>query len=129
MGKDMRRGVSMLMNMLLVLAFLQAPFQHTHHHDCPSWHPHGLFHIHTHPIHASGSRSAAVRDGDSDDDAQFREWHAAASGSVSRLAMYLAPEIVTAAPATLSARQIEPLIEGGHDPPILPQSSPRSPPA
>ena len=50
MGKDMRRGVSMLMNMLLVLAFLQAPFQHTHHHDCPRWHPHGLFHIHTIPF-------------------------------------------------------------------------------
>jgi len=119
----------MLMNLLLLLAFAQAPFQHYHHHDCPAWHPHGFFHVHVYDLQISKSQSAEFKDCDSDEDAQFQGWHAVASGSFFPVDVFLPGRIAadTASPSPVG--MVESLIEGGHDPPICRLSNPRSPPA
>jgi hypothetical protein len=64
---SVRACISVLMNFLLALTFLQAPFQHVHEHESTQHHPHGFIHSHF-PHHRS---SAAEFDDLDPDDAHF----------------------------------------------------------
>src|SRR5258708_20465534 len=76
----MRFGISILMNFVLALTFLQAPFQHVHEHESTEHHPHGFIHTHFQHYRLLASKSAAFDDLDPDDDAQFYDWFATTAG-------------------------------------------------
>jgi hypothetical protein len=76
--KDVRRSISILMNLMLALTFLQAPFLHVHEHEETQRHPGGFFHSHfLHHHHLAASKSAEFSGLDPDDDAVYQQWFSA----------------------------------------------------
>lgn len=126
---SMERGLSILMSWLLVLTFVQTPFQHLHHHEDPPSHPHSLFHTHLHLRDFQISSRPEVSNSESDDDVQYQEWYSVESPIVPDLTAFVSAAVFTFESSNASLSEVEPHIEGGHDPPVCPQLSPRSPPA
>jgi len=124
---SVRSCISILMNLVLALTFLQAPFLHVHQHESTEHHPHGFFHTHFPHHHLSDSRSAEFRCLDPDDDAVFQQWFSATLGDLST-PLFIPTSIYTVAPICSSEPFVEPNILSGHDPPRLSCSAPRSPP-
>ena len=126
--KDVRSCVSILMNLLLVLTFVQAPFLHVHEHEDTQRHPGGFFHTHfPHHHHLSASKFPELRDLDPDDDAVFQHWFSATLKDVST-PVFIPVFVYTATLTWSSEPLLEPNILSGHDPPCLSHSAPRSPP-
>jgi hypothetical protein len=123
-----RSFIPILMNFVLALTFLQAPFLHVHEHESTEHHPHGFFHTHFphHHHHLSASKSVELRDLDPDDDAVFQQWFSATLGDLST-PVFIPTFIYTAAPARSSEPFVELNIRSGHDPPRLSRARPRSP--
>jgi hypothetical protein len=117
----------MLMNFVLALTFLQAPFLHVHEHESTEHHPHGFFHTHFPHHHLSDSKSAEFRGLDPDDDAVFQQWFSATIIDVSA-PLFIPTSIYTISAIWLSEPLSERNILSGHDPPRLSSSAPRSPP-
>ncbi len=112
--RDVRRSISILMNLSLALTFMQAPFLHVHQHEETQRHRGRFFH-------------PEISDLDPDDDAIFQHWYSATFSDLSTPAFV--PTFVYAfVPVTSSEPFLEPDILSGHDPPRLTCTSPRSPP-
>jgi hypothetical protein len=122
-----RSCISILMNLVLALTFLQAPFQHVHEHESTEQHPHGFFHTHYSHHHLSASKLLEVRGLDPDDDAVFQQWFSATIKDLVTPAFTLTI-VYTVALTWSSEPFIEPNILSGHDPPCLFSAAPRSPP-
>ncbi|HMF64640.1 MAG TPA: hypothetical protein VK608_11180 [Edaphobacter sp.] len=116
-----------MMNLVLALTFLQAPFLHVHEHESTANHPHGLLHTHFPHHNLSASKSAVFRGLDPDDDAVFQQWFSATINEFSTPAFILT-SAYTVIPVRSSGPFVEPNILSGHDPPRRSRSSPRSPP-
>jgi hypothetical protein len=122
-----RSCISILMNLVLALTFLQAPFLHVHEHESTEHHPHGFFHTHFSHHQLLVSKTAEFCGLDPDDDAVFQEWFSATINDFSTPAFILT-FICVVAPIRSSEPFFEPNILSGHDPPRRSYSSPRSPP-
>jgi hypothetical protein len=126
--KDVRRSISILMNLMLALTFLQAPFLHVHEHEETQRHPGGFFHSHfLHHHHLAASKSAEFSGLDPDDDAVYQQWFSATIGDFSTPA-FTPTFAYTFTPTWSSEPFLEPEILSGHDPPRRSRSAPRSPP-
>jgi len=124
---NVRPCISILMNFVLALTFLQAPFLHVHEHESTEHHPHGFFHTHFSHHHVLASKSAEFHGLDPDDDAVFQQWFSATINDLST-PVFILTSIYTIAPIRSSEPFFEPNILSGHDPPRRSHSSPRSPP-
>ncbi|WP_130422438.1 hypothetical protein [Edaphobacter modestus] len=122
-----RSCISILMNLVLALTFLQAPFLHVHGHESTEHHPHAFFHTHFPHHHFSASKSPEFRGLDPDDDAVFQQWFSATINDIST-PVFMLTSIYTLVPVRSSELFFEPNILSGHDPPRRSRSSPRSPP-
>jgi hypothetical protein len=119
--------VSILMNLVLALTFIQAPFMHVHVHEETQRHRGGFFHTHF-PHHHPPSASTEVSGLDPDDDAVFQHWFSATVSDFSTPIFILTDAYAIVIPTLTSEPFVEPEILSGHDPPRLTCTSPRSPP-
>jgi hypothetical protein len=125
---DVRACFSMLMNLVLALMFVQAPFMHVHEHESTEHHPHGFLHTHFPRHHElSASKSPEFQGLDPDDDAVFQEWFSATHSELS-IPVFIPTFIYTVAPVESTEPFLELIILSGHDPPRRSHTSPRSPP-
>jgi hypothetical protein len=122
-----RACISILMNFLLALTFLQAPFQHVHEHESTEHHPHGFIHTHFQHYRLLASKPAVFDDLDPDDDAHFYDWFATTVADHTP-ALFLETFSYRFEPAWSSEYRVESLILSGHDPPGLLRFAPRGPP-
>lgn len=125
--ESVRKWVSLLACMALVLGFIQAPFTHVHEHEETSHHPGAFLHSHYHHS-VVPSNTPRVSDLDPDDDAHDLKWFSVA---VDHYHLQLAPPakpFLSFEVAEASEPNITPAIESGHDPPDRLRSSPRAPP-
>ena len=123
----MRSSNSILVNVVLLVAFVQAPFLHTHLHEATQKHAGGFLHVHFRSV-SPVSTSPALRGFDPDEDAIYEGWFSAPpvdSGSVTPV-IYVEP-FSFAIPASVGW-PVETPLEVGHDPPLLCPRSPRAPP-
>ena len=122
-----RSCISILMNLVLTLTFLQAPFLHVHEHEEAENHPHRFFHTHFPHHHFSVSKSPELQGLDPDDDAVFQRWFSATISDLS-IPTFILTSVYIVTPIRSSEPFFEPNILSGHDPPRQSGSSPRSPP-
>ena len=123
-----RSCVSILMNLVLALTFIQAPFSHVHEHEETQRHRGGFFHTHfSHYHHLSASKATEISGLDPDDDAVYQQWFSATVSDFS-IPAFLSTYVYAVAPAWTSEPFFEPEILSGHDPPRLTCTAPRSPP-
>lgn len=122
----MRCRICILVNVALLIAFLEAPFLHVHQREATQRHPGAFLHFHLKTVHALGN-SATFQALDPDDDALTENWVSAH------------PIVPDLSPVTLaeSFGSTEPERQGcivdapqstGHDPPLISARSPRAPP-
>jgi hypothetical protein len=123
----MRFGISILMNFVLTLTFLQAPFQHVHEHESTEHHPHGFIHTHFQHYRLLASNSATFDDLHPDNDAHFYDWFAT-TVSDHTPTLYLEAFTYSFEPVRSCEFRVEPLILSGHDPPGILRFAPRGPP-
>jgi hypothetical protein len=122
------RLISVLLNAVLLLAFVQAPSSHIHAHESTARHVAALLHTHVPHVERPRSHRTEWRGLDPDEDARFLSWFVA-----SRAQYGFAPVILTACkiPAPLfevSEWQTTKLRPSAHDPPTLDATTPRAPP-
>ena len=122
-----RSFISILMNLVLALTFLQAPFLHIHEHKSNQNHSHRFFHTHFPHHHFSAPESPEISGPDADDDAVFQQWFSATINDFST-PVFIPRSIYTVVPVHSSEPFFESNILSGHDPPRRSGSSPRSPP-
>jgi hypothetical protein len=118
--------LSILLDIALVLTFLQAPFQHFHKDEENNHHPHPFLHVHFAHYHSPASKPE-VTAFDPDDDAVYQSWFALVSHDL------IVPISLLATVCDFSAVETEePYIDrpisGGHDPPPRARTAPRAPP-
>src|ERR1700674_5373799 len=75
-GDTVRSFCSILLNLGLLLASLEAPFLHTHQHEATQRHPGAFFHLHVRSAHAV-STGREFRTLDPDEDALYQAWFSA----------------------------------------------------
>lgn len=114
------------MCLAIALAFIQAPFSHVHEHEKNAAHASTPFHAHFSHLDSPGT-GPQVRPFEPDDDAVDQPWFAATVDHLS-LKMAFPERIFVLAVATEAGAVVPTPIEGGHDPPRITRSSPRSPP-
>jgi hypothetical protein len=124
---NVRRCISILMNLVLALAFVEAPFLHVHEHEETQRHAGGFFHIHFPHHHLSASKRSQFSGLDPDDDAVYQRWFSATISDLSTPA-FIPTFVYTFTPTWSSEPLLEPDILSGHDPPLRSRSAPRSPP-
>ncbi|MGI8744556.1 MAG: hypothetical protein ACR2NN_18680 [Bryobacteraceae bacterium] len=125
----MRVLTSVLANLALLLAFVQAPSLHVHPHETTARHLGSFFH--THLAHA-GTHSGSVpewRDFDPDDDAQLLNWTPANPSDSGLAPVILAAFYITTPMLALVTRRHIAFRPNAHDPPASTSTSPRAPPA
>ena len=129
MKKLMKLLVSILLNMVLLHALVQAPSSHVHAHEATQRHVASFLHTHVSHKHAPISDHRQWRELDPDDDAQFLTWAPMVPnggeglGPVTLVPFHVAPQV-----PVVSRRQTTTLRPSAHDPPILAALSPRAPP-
>lgn len=124
----MRLLTSLLANLTLLLAFIQAPSLHVHPHEDTEQHAGSFLHSHIEHAKAPAGSLPEWRDFDPDDDAQFLNWVPATPSDPG-----LAPVILTVSPVVIPAfvvgqRRHIAFRPSAHDPPALNATSPRAPP-
>src|ERR1700724_3369153 len=100
------------MNVVLVLTFVQAPFQHVHEHEITQRHSHGFLHTHFPHYRFSASKSAHFDDLDPDEDAHFQDWYATTVSDHAVLT-YVQVFSYSFKPIWSSESHVEPLILSG----------------
>jgi len=114
--------------LVLLAAFMQAPFSHVHEHESTQHHAGGLFHTHFAHARVHDSSQAELRDLDPDDDAVFQQWFSATPNTpqVLTIVLSVAPVLPVPVPNEWRPETVQP---SAHDPPTLTILPPRSPPA
>ena len=123
----MRSPTAILVNLALLLAFVEAPFLHIHQHEATQRHPGPILHLHLKSVHSLGS-GPEIQGLDPDDDAQFQNWFSAA-GTDSALTVVVLTERFRISGPEHSGWAVEAPLQVGHDPPISYARNPRAPPA
>jgi len=127
-GVSVRSSSSILLSLAVLIAFLEAPFLHTHQHEATQRHPGPAFHLHLKLTHAA-SKTHEFRGLDPDDDAQLQSWFSVTPTD----SRYITPALL-AEPFSIPVLErgrwaVEAPFETGHDPPFLAPRNPRAPPA
>ena len=123
----MRISTSVLLSLALLVAFIEAPFQHIHRHEATQRHTGAFLHFHlksAHPV----SRSPEVRDLDPNEDAQYQAWFSATTTDSGTTVPVICAEPLSIPIPESSGWTIEAPVRTGHDPPLLCPKSPRAPP-
>jgi len=123
-----RSSSSILLSLALLVAFVQAPFMHTHQHEATQKHAGAFLHFHLRLASAASGRPE-LRGLDPNDDALYAGWISASpthSGSIT--------PVVREEPFSLFIPErtgwtVETPLGIGHDPPLIRRNSPRAPPA
>ena len=123
-----RSAASILLSLAVVLAFIEAPFLHTHRHESTQRHPGPVFHFHLKFVHATNG-DPAFRDLDPDDDAQLQSSFSLTAANSPHITPAIASVLFSTPVLRQTGRTIEALFETGHDPPLLSLLNPRPPPA
>lgn len=123
-----RSSSSTLLSLAVFIAFLDAPFLHTHRHEATQNHPGPVFHLHVKLSHAA-SKTAEFRGLDPDDDAQIQGWLSVAPTDSRHIAPALPLEPFSVPLLERSGWAVEAPLQIGHDPPLLSPQNPRGPPA
>jgi len=122
-----RTSTSVLLSLALLVAFVEAPFLHTHQHEATQRHAGAFLHFHVRSAHPIG-RSPEFRGLDPNEDAQYQAWFSAtATDSGSMIPVIHAEPFSLPAPEP-SEWSIETPRRTGHDPPLISPRSPRAPP-
>lgn len=122
----MRRGICILANLALLVAFLEAPFLHVHQHEATQRHPGAFLHFHLRTVHVFGS-SPDFRGLDPNDDALSENWVSAHPIVLDFSPFILAERSSLAQPEHEGCTFDAPL-STGPDPPLIAAKSPRAPP-
>ena len=117
-----------LVNLALVLAFVQAPFLHIHLHESTEKHSGAFLHSHFAHLEASHSTQPALRDLNPDDDAQFQNWFSVTTSDAGFTPVILTSLCSVAAPQITNWRPVA-IEPSAHSPPLLNAATPRAPPA
>ncbi len=122
-----RRPISILANLAVLVAFVDAPFLHVHQHEATQRHPGAFLHFHLKTAHAFGN-SAELRSLDPDDDALTENWV-----SVHPIVPDLSPLMLGEQFCLVEPEQggctVDVPISTGPDPPLISTRIPRAPPA
>jgi hypothetical protein len=117
------------MALVVLAAFIQAPFLHIHLHEATQGHPGPFFHLHLKWAHAV-SQTPEFQGLNPDDDAQYEGWFRATpttdSGSIHPAV--IAEPFSPAAPE-IAGWTVEAPLPAGHDPPGRAPLNSRAPPA
>ena len=124
----MRTSSSILVSLALLVAFVEAPFLHTHQHESTQRHAGAFLHFHLKSVHPIGT-SPEFRDLDPNEDAQFQSWFSATATDSGSITPVIHAEPFTLPAPELSGWSTETPLRTGHDPPLLSPRSPRAPPA
>ena len=120
--------VSILLNVALLLAFMQAPSLHVHAHEATERHVATFLHTHLAHVEAPLSGHPEWRDLDPDDDAQFLSWVSMAPSDEGLVPVILVSSNVILPAPVVSEWQTMTLRPSAHDPPALNATTPRAPP-
>jgi hypothetical protein len=123
----LRPLTAILVGLALVLAFVQAPFLHTHQHQATQRHPAPFIHLHLKSTHPAGS-GPEMRGLDPDDDAQIQNWFSQAP-TISGWTPGILPASFRPSTPEGGRWMLEAPLEMGHDPPLLGNKGSRAPPA
>lgn len=124
----MRFFCSILSNLALLLAFVQAPFMHTHLHEATQKHAGAFLHVHftsASPV----STSPELRTLDPNEDALYEGWFSAPPVDFGSITPLIQVEPFALPLPELGGWTLETPLQVGHDPPLLCRKSPRGPPA
>jgi hypothetical protein len=121
-----RIATSVFLSLALLVAFVEAPFHHTHRHEATQRHAGAFLHFHLGSVHPA-DRSPEFRGLDPSQDAQYQAFSATStdSGTMAPV-LYLEPFPVPIPES--SGWAVEGSSRSGHDPPLLSPKSPRAPP-
>lgn len=126
----MRYPTSFLLNVALLLSFLQAPSLHVHAHEATRRHVGTFFHTHFgHHGVPPASSQAEWRDLSPDEDAQFLSWVSKTASDNGPVPVVLVDSTVILHAPVLTEWQTTILRPRAHDPPSLNATPPRAPPA
>jgi len=116
------------LSLAVLIAFVEAPFLHTHQHEATQRHPGPVFHLHLKLAHAA-SNTREFRGVNPDDDAQIQSWFSVTPADSRYIAPALAAELFSIPILERSKWVVEAPLQIGHDPPLLSPRNPRGPPA
>lgn len=119
---------SILLNLVLLVAFMQAPSLHAHVHEATERHTAPFLHTHAPHLEAPLSGSPEWRDFDPDDDAEFLNWAAIAPNCDGFAPLFVVASSVILPLPILSESRTALLRPSTHDPPACKTTRPRAPP-
>jgi len=122
-----RISTSVLLSLALLVAFIEAPFQHIHRHEATQRHAGAFLHFHLKSAHPTG-RGPEFRDLDPNEDAQYQAWFSATTTDSGAMAPVIYAEPFSLPRPESSGWTTEAPVRIGHDPPLLCPKSPRAPP-
>lgn len=117
----------MLVNLALLLAFVQAPFLHVHEHESTEHHQGALFHTHFGHVSVTHSTQPELRDLDPDDDALFQSWFSVSATDAGFTPVILTSSFCVPSPRITNWRAVD-IEPSAHGPPLLNATNPRPPP-
>jgi hypothetical protein len=117
-----------VLSLAIFIAFLEAPFLHTHQHESTQRHAGSVFHLHLGLAHHS-SNSPEFQGLNPDDDAQLQSWFSLTPTDSTPIAPAVLAEFYSIRDLETSRLKVDPPLQTGHDPPRLSRQNPRAPPA
>jgi hypothetical protein len=118
--------ISILANLALLVAFLEAPFLHIHQHEATQRHPGAFLHFHLKTLHFAGS-GPEFQSLDPDDDVLLQTWVSASPINSGLIPIILAEPFLLTVPEQ-SGWTVDAPPHTGHDPPLILLQNPRAPP-
>jgi hypothetical protein len=119
---------SAVLVLAMFVAFIEAPFLHTHQHESTQHHSGPVFHLHLRSIQHSGN-GPEFRGLNPDDDAQFQSWLSLTPTHLTPVAPAVPAQFFTVPALEASRSTVDAPQQRGHDPPPLTTQNPRAPPA
>ena len=124
----MRSSGSILSSLALLVAFVQAPFMHTHLHEATQKHAGGFLHVHFRPL-SPVSTTPELRTLDPNEDVLYEGWFSAPPVNFGPITPLIHAESLALLMPERGGWILETPLRVGHDPPLLCPKSPRGPPA
>ena len=123
----MRSYGSILLSLALLVAFVQAPFLHTHQHESTQKHAGAFLHVHL-KLATPVSKSPELRGLDPDEDALYEGWFSAPPTDLGSMTPVIVAEPFSLPLPERGGWTVVTPLQFGHDPPPLCSNSPRAPP-
>lgn len=124
----MRSSFSIVLSVVVLAAFIEAPYFHTHRHESTQRHPGPFLHFHVRSAH-QGGKAPEFRGFDPNEDAQYENWFCGTPSESGLIAVAIPEEPFVLPAPQESGRSVEVPLRSGHDPPPSSPKNPRAPPA